>query len=98
MTSQKQSQMTNEILQGNLIKLMFKLVIPGMLGMLVTGLNSFINAFFAGQYIGTTAVAAISISAPLTFIIGGSAEIIGVGSASLLSRAIGSGDIKNKSR
>ncbi len=98
MTSQKQSQMTNEILQGNLIKLMFKLVIPGMLGMLVSGLNSFINAFFAGQYISTTAVAAISIAAPLTFIIGGFAEIIGVGSASLLSRAIGSGDIKNQSK
>lgn len=98
MTSQKESKMTNEILQGNLIKLMFKLVIPGMLGMLVSGLNSFINALFAGQYIGTTAVAAISIAAPLTYIIGGFAEIIGVGSASLLSRAIGSGDIKNQSK
>ncbi|MBD2607333.1 hypothetical protein H6G81_23070 [Scytonema hofmannii FACHB-248] len=38
MTSQKQSQLTNEILQGNLIKLIFKLSTPAILGMLlITG-------------------------------------------------------------
>ncbi|MEH2354903.1 MATE family efflux transporter [Nostoc sp.] len=98
MTSQKQSQITNEILEGNLIKLMFKLSTPGILGMLLIGLNTFIDALFAGRLIGETALAAISLSIPLTSIVIGCAVAIGVGCASVLSRAIGSGDTKTQSK
>ncbi|MEH2051216.1 MATE family efflux transporter [Nostoc sp.] len=98
MTSQKQSQLTNEILQGNLIKLMFKLSTPAILGMLLISLNTFVDALFAGRLIGETAIAGISLASPLTSIIGGSALFIGIGSASILSRAIGSGDIKTQSK
>ncbi|NMG20296.1 MATE family efflux transporter [Brasilonema bromeliae SPC951] len=98
MTSQKQSQLTNEILQGNLVKLMFKLSIPGILGMLLLGLNIFVDALFAGQLIGETAVAGISLALPLTNILTGFAMLVGVGSASVLSRAIGSFDIKTQSK
>lgn len=98
MTSQKQSQVTNEILQGNLIKLMFKLSIPSTLGILMISLNTFIDALFAGRFIGETALAGISLALPLTSIVNGFALLIGVGSASVLSRAIGSGDIKTQSK
>lgn len=98
MTSQKQSQLTNEILQGNLVKLMFKLSIPGILGMLLLGLNNFTDILFAGQLIGKTAVAGISLALPLTNILTGFALLVGIGSASVLSRAIGSGDIKTQSK
>lgn len=98
MTSQKQSQITNEILEGNLIKLMFKLSTPGILGMLLIGFNTFIDALFAGHFIGETALAAISLSIPLTSIAIGCAVAIGVGSASVLSRVIGSGDTKTQSK
>jgi putative MATE family efflux protein len=98
MTSQKQSQLTNEILNGNLVKLMFKLSTPGILGMLLIGLNTFLDALFAGRLIGETALAAISLALPLTSIVIGCAMSIGVGSASILSRAIGSGDTKTQSR
>jgi putative MATE family efflux protein len=98
MTSQKQSQITNEILQGNLVKLMFKLSIPSTLGILMLSLNTFIDALFAGRFIGETAFAGISLSLPLTGIVNGFALLIGVGSASVLSRAIGSGDIKTQSK
>lgn len=98
MTAQKQSQVTNEILQGNLLQLMFKLSIPGIFGMFIVGLNSFTDILFAGQFIGETAVAGISLASPLLSIIGAFASLIGVGSASVLSRAIGSGDIKTQSK
>ncbi|MBE9106416.1 MATE family efflux transporter, partial [Nostoc cf. edaphicum LEGE 07299] len=98
MTLQKQSQITNEILQGNLIKLMFKLSIPSILGILMLSFNTFIDALFAGRFIGETALAGISIALPLTSIVNGFAGLIGVGSASVLSRAIGSGDIKTQSK
>lgn len=98
MTSQKQSQLTNEILQGNLIKLIFKLSIPAIVGMLLISLNTFVDALFAGRLIGETAIAGISLASPLTSIIGGAALFIGIGSASVLSRAIGSRDIKTQSK
>ncbi len=98
MTLQKQSQITNEILDGNLVKLMFKLSIPSTLGILMLSLNTFIDALFAGRFIGETALAGISLAMPLIGIINGFAFCIGVGSASVLSRAIGSGDVKTQSK
>ena len=98
MTSQKQSQITDEILQGNLIKLMFKLSIPSILGVLMFSLNSFIDALFAGRFISETALAGISLTGPFTNIVGGFGALIGIGSASVLSRAIGAGDVKTQSK
>ncbi len=46
MTSQKQSQITQEILQGNLIKLMFKLSIPGIMGIFMLIVFGFTVAEF----------------------------------------------------
>jgi putative MATE family efflux protein len=98
MTSQKQSQITKEILQGDLFKLMFKLSIPSILGILMLNLNTFIDALFAGRFISENALAGISLAMPLTSIINGFASLIGVGSASVLSRTIGSEDIKTQSK
>ncbi|MEH2121086.1 MATE family efflux transporter [Nostoc sp.] len=98
MTSQKQSQLTNEILQGNLVQLMFKLSIPSIAGKLILGLTPFIDALFAGQFIGKTAIGGITLALPFISILGGLTDLIGVGSASIFSRAIGSGDIKTQSK
>ncbi|MHC5762955.1 MATE family efflux transporter [Nostoc sp.] len=98
MTTQKQSKITNEILKGNLIKLMFKLSIPSIMGTLMVSLNSFIDALFAGRFLDETALAGILLALPFTSIVEGFAALIGVGSASVLSRAIGSGDIKTQSK
>ena len=98
MTSQKQSQITEEILQGNLIKLMCKLSIPSILVIMMVSLNTFIDALFAGRFIGETALAGISLALPFTNIVEGLAALIGIGSASVLSRAIGAGDVKTQSK
>ncbi|MDZ8084269.1 MAG: MATE family efflux transporter [Nostoc sp. DedQUE12b] len=98
MILQKQSQIRNEILQGNLLKLMFKLSAPGILVTLLSNINAFIDALFAGQFMGETAIAGISLALPLTEIIDGFAFLVGTGSASVLSRAIGAGDIKTQSK
>lgn len=98
MTPEQQPKVIKEILKGNLIQLMLKLSIPGILGMLLIGLDAFFDALFAGQLIGKNALAAISLALPLTSIVTGCAMLVGVGSASVLSRAIGSGDINTQSR
>ena len=71
---------------------MFKLAIPGIIGMIVIGLYPFMDGVFAGRLIGDYAMSAISVSMSLTIINGGISALIGVGSASILSRAIGKGD------
>ena len=73
-------------------ELLFKLAIPGIIGMLVIGLYPFMDGIFAGRLIGDYAMSAISVSMSLTIINGGISALIGVGSASIVSRAIGKGD------
>ncbi len=83
-----------KLLTESPFKLMLSLSVPAVLGMLVVGLYNLMDAVFAGQMIGSTAMGAISISYPFTLINSGVATLIGVGSASVLSRAIGKKDQK----
>lgn len=83
-----------ELINGNMFKLLLKLSVPGVIGMLVIGLYSLCDAIFVGKLVGETALAAVSISSPYTFINNCIAVLVGVGSSSILSRAIGAKDDK----
>jgi putative MATE family efflux protein len=74
------------------IKLMLSLSLPAIIGMLVIGLYNFMDAVFVGQMIGPSAMGAVTVAYPFTLINNGIATLIGVGSASVLSRAIGKKD------
>ena len=52
------------------------------------------DGIFAGKIIGQTAMTACGVAMPLTFFNSGVSTLLGVGSASVLSRAIGKGDQK----
>lgn len=82
------------ILKAPLGKLMVTLSLPAIVGMVVIGLYTFVDAIYVGQFIGADAMGAVSIAYPFTFINSGLASLIGMGSASVLSRAIGSKDQK----
>ena len=84
--------MKTQLLTKSPKDLLFQLAIPGIIGMVVIGLYPFMDGIFAGWIIGDYAMSAISISMSLTIINGGISALIGVGSASILSRAIGKGD------
>lgn len=81
-----------ELLEENPLKLMVKLSIPAIIGMLVVGLYSFMDAVFVGQMVGKEAMGAVSVAYPFTLMNNGVATLVGIGSASLLSRAIGKKD------
>lgn len=83
-----------ELTTGNMFKLMLKLGIPGIIGMLVISLYSFVDAIFVGRYVGDKALGAISIAYAFTLINNGIAVLVGIGSASVLSRAVGRKDRK----
>lgn len=82
----------NFLLTASSGRLMVSLSLPAIVGMVVIGLYTFVDAIYAGQLISTDAMGAVSIAYPFTFINSGIACLIGMGSASVLSRAIGSGD------
>ena len=79
-----------EIRKDDMWRLMAKLTPVAVLAMSINSINTFVDALFIGQYLGETAVAAVSLAFPLSFLANAFAAMIGVGGSSLLSRAIGS--------
>lgn len=73
-------------------KLMLTLSIPAIVGMVVVGLYNLMDAVYVGQMVSDNAMAAVSVAYPFTLVNTGIATLIGVGSASILSRAIGKKD------
>ncbi len=88
----KQPDTRTKLLTQRPFSLMIELSIPAVLGMVVVGLYNMMDSIFVGQMVGAVQMGAISVSYPFTLINAGSAAMIGVGSASILSRAIGKQD------
>lgn len=86
--------MKEQLLTKRPIELLFQLSIPAVIGMVVIGLYPLMDGIFAGKIIGQTAMTACGVAMPLTFFNSGVSTLLGVGSASVLSRAIGKGDKK----
>ncbi len=75
-------------------KLMITLSIPAILGQLIVGLYSFVDSIYVGQMVGTDAMSAVSAASPFVLINNAIAVLLGIGSGSVLSRAIGDRDKK----
>ena len=92
MSDAKNARLTTEILGDDIWALIRRFSLPAIIGMSINGINAFFDGLFVGQFVGESAVAAISLAFPLTFITGGISAMIGVGGAAILSQAIGAGD------
>ena len=66
--------------------------IPASIGMLVMSIYGLIDAIFVGKWVGSLGIAAITVVMPITFLIASIGMAIGVGGASMISRALGSED------
>lgn len=84
--------MKEQLLTKTPLSLMFQLSIPAVIGMVVIGLYPLMDGIFAGNIIGQNAMTACGVALPLTFFNSGTSTLLGVGSASILSRALGKGD------
>ena len=89
--SEKQDTRSS-LLNGNVFRTMLSLSVPAILGMVVIGLYSFMDAVFVGRMVGPEAMTAVKVSYPFTLLNSGVATLVGTGSASVLSRAIGRKD------
>ncbi|OAB28516.1 putative efflux protein, MATE family [Flavobacterium fryxellicola] len=73
-------------------KLLIKQAVPSSIGILFMSVNILIDTIFVGQWIGSLAIAAVTVVLPITFLISSLGMAIGVGGGSVLSRALGAND------
>lgn len=63
--------------------------IPAAIGMLVMSLNNLVDTIFLGNWLGAKAIAAVTVVMPIVYLIGAFGMAIGIGGASIISRALG---------
>ncbi len=73
-------------------QLLIKQAVPASIGILVMSLNILVDSIFVGNWIGSIAIAAINVVLPVSFFIGALGMAIGIGGASIISRALGADD------
>ncbi|MFK7935598.1 MAG: MATE family efflux transporter [Saprospiraceae bacterium] len=73
-------------------QLLVKMGVPASIGILVMSIYFIVDTIFVGRYVGTLGIAAITVVMPITFLISSLGMSIGVGGASIISRALGGDD------
>lgn len=66
--------------------------IPASVGILIMSIYGIVDTIFVGRFIGTLAIGAITVILPITFLIASIGMAIGIGGASIISRALGAGN------
>ena len=75
-----------------LLKLLLKLSIPAMTGMFVMASYNVVDTIFIGWGVGPYGIAAAAAAFPVQFFVNALAMLVAIGTASLSSRKLGSGD------
>ncbi|HUX38105.1 MAG TPA: MATE family efflux transporter [Rectinemataceae bacterium] len=83
---------TQEMGEAPLGRLLLKFSLPAIAMMVVNGLYNFIDRVFIGQGMGTEALAAVTAGFPMMIIAMAVGSLFSVGSATLVSMAMGKGD------
>jgi putative MATE family efflux protein len=82
------------LLSGNLNSLLFKFSMPAIVAMVVNALYNVVGIIFVGRGVGSLAITGLSIVLPIQLIMMALGLMIGIGAASVISRALG-GDKKD---
>ena len=87
-------QMNREQMLGqyDVKKLLIKLSVPAIMGMTMNALYNFVDTLFVAQGAGSIAIGGLTMALPVQMISVAVGLMIGVGSASVFSRAFGRGD------
>ncbi|NLZ27891.1 MAG: MATE family efflux transporter, partial [Firmicutes bacterium] len=86
-----------ELLEENIFTLIWRYSLPATTGMLVNASFNIIDTIFVG-FLGSEAIAGLSVSFPVQMLMGGIAIGTAVGASSLISRQLGAGDYREASK
>ena len=70
-------------------KLLAQQSVPATIGMMVMSIYMVVDTIFVGQWVGPMAIGAITVVMPISFLISSLGMAVGIGSASIISRALG---------
>ncbi|QTE22715.1 MATE family efflux transporter [Polaribacter cellanae] len=87
-----------DFINDNLWKLLLRLSVPSILGMMVISINGLVDIFYTSYFIGTEAFTGISMLFPLMLVVTSVTVFVAVGSASVLSRVIGANQVEVQSK
>jgi len=73
-------------------KLLLQQALPAAVGILVLSIYGIVDTIFVGRFVGSLGIATITVVLPITFLISSIGMSIGVGGASIISRAFGDDD------
>ena len=83
---------SEELGEAPITTLLVKQSVPAMIGIIVMSIYAMVDTIFVGQYVGALAIGAITVVFPITFLISAIGGAIGIGGASVISRALGAGN------
>ncbi len=78
--------------QESIGKLLVRLSVPATIGMIVGALYNVVDTIFIGRGVGALAIGGLTIAFPIQIFMMGLALMIGLGSASVVSRNLGAGN------
>ncbi len=80
---------SSELGTENINKLLVSQSVPASIGILVMSVYMIVDTIFVGHWVGSLAIAAITVVLPITFLISSVGMAIGVGGGSIISRSLG---------
>lgn len=98
MTTTTSQSRANPFLERNLTQLFVKMAAPIIAIMMVNGLLNIVDAIFLGRFVSAQALSAVTVVFPMFMILIALSSLVGSGAASILSRALGAGDLERANR
>ena len=93
------AQARQEMLATSPVKrLLWKLTLPAMTGMLIMSLYNIVDTIYIGRGVGSIGIAGVTIAFPVMILQMALGQMAGIGAASVISRNLGSGDIRRAER
>jgi putative MATE family efflux protein len=88
------AQTSKELGTEKISKLLIKQSVPASVGFLIMSIYSIVDTIYVGRWVGPLAIGAITVVMPISFLISSVGMAIGVGGASIISRALGDNNRK----
>ncbi len=79
-------------------RLLLKYSLPSIIAMTVGSTYNLVDAIFVGQASGPLALAGLAVAFPIQMFILAIAQVVGIGSSSIISRSLGAGDHRKAER
>lgn len=73
-------------------RLLARIAIPGSVALIVNSTYNLVDTIFVGQGVGPLGIAAVTLLFPLRIVIMSFGNLVGIGAASIVSRALGAGE------